>query len=263
MFLQWQIRIQLPNEPKIKKKENLYGASTVNNNIWICTDLTGKIRCCQSQKVNGFIAISHLTRCIKTYTSQSHGSTILLMYFVDSFVLNGWWLLICSTLFRASYKSHLWCLCTQIQMPLYIQEYPKIGQLPRARTPTLSIYIFFYSRNMRNSCVFFTLLLLYILLRLVCSFRVCILLLFLLIYSVHLKLFANFIWCRRMPSFLWLFKIYCILYNGVWLSIMFSFCLHLPNKQATGDVDRHSFFTMSTNFNVKWHKAKVIFSAMK
>lgn len=128
------------------------------------------------------------------------------MYFVDSFVLNGWWLLSCSTLFRrASYKSHLWCLCTQIQMhcTMHIQEYPKIGQLPRARTPTLSIciFVFFYSRNMRDSCLFYIIITLHFITFGLFSSYMCILLLFLLIYSVHLKLFANFIWCRRMPSF--------------------------------------------------------------
>lgn len=147
--------IQHPNEPKKKEKENLYGASTVNSNIWICTVLTGKIRCCQSQQVSGFIAISHLTRCIKTYTSQSHGSTILLMYFVDSFVLNGWWLLSCSTLFRASYKSHLWCLCTQIQMHCTHRSIQKLDSCHALALQLFQFVYFFYSRNMRDLCVFY------------------------------------------------------------------------------------------------------------
>lgn len=104
------------------------------------------------------------------------------------------------------------------------------------------ILFFFHSRNMRDSCLFYIIITLHFITFGLFSSYMCILLLFLLIYSVHLKLFANFIWCRRMPSFFCgFFKIYCILYNGVWLSIMFSFYLHLPNKQATADVDRRSF----------------------
>lgn len=62
----------------------------------------------------------------------------------------------------------------------------------RSHSNSFNLYIFFTLAICETS-VFFTLLLLYILLRLVCSLRICVLLLFLLIYSVHLKLFANFI----------------------------------------------------------------------